>query len=236
MIAASARHVPLLLGLALLLALPILKNRFEVRRVEDCARPAELLRVGRIPGSGPPAERYEKYDLDVRQWTETDLRPEQRGMKLRGAVVRSFRPIDLYTRPPTLLLGRIEAGPRRVDWVDVGDQRLPIQTIHDSLNGRESLASWLFVYGGEPVERPAWRQMLGAPWQLWNGTPPLTLLLVAGPVQPDRREPAREVAQRWLVDAYRLYRDACVAPGPGEGARTRLEERVDERSRGGPSQ
>jgi len=234
MIAVSSRHVPLLLGLALLLGLPVLWNRFEVRRVEDCARPSELLRLSRIPGSGGLTERYEKYDLDVRQWTETDLRPEQRGIKLRGALVRSFRPIDLYTRPPTLLLGPIDAGPRRVDWVEEGDEGLPIQTIHDSLNGRQSLASWLFVYGGEPVERPAWHQLLAAPWQLWDGSRPLTLLLVAGPVQPDRREQAREIAQRWLVDAYRFYRRACVTPRPGETASTRLEERVDERGRGGP--
>jgi len=212
MTALSKRHVPLVLGLAVLLALPILRNRFEVQRVDDCARPSDLLALGRISGSGPIVERFEKYDRDVRQWTETDLRPEQSGMKLRGAMIRSFRPIDLYTRPPSRILGPVEAGERFVDWVDVDGDRLPIQTIHDNMNGRHTLASWLFVYEGRPVERPLWSQLRSAVSQVWNGTHPLTLLLVAGPVQPPQREQARALAQRWIVDAYRLHRSACSAP------------------------
>lgn len=221
MIAPSTRHVPLLLGLAVLLAIPMIRSRFEVRRVEDCARPSELVKLGSLPGSGRLAERYEKYDLDLRQWTEVDLRPERPGMKLRGAMIRSFRPIDLYTRPPSKILGPIEASQRRVDWVDVDGDRLPIQTIHDSTKGRHTLASWLFVYRGEPVERPLWSQIRSAPSQIWSGTRPLTLLLVAGPVNPERREQARALAQRWIVDAYRLYRDACAvpeAPPPSNGS------------------
>jgi hypothetical protein len=219
MIRPSTRHVPLLLGVAVLLALPIFLSRFEVRRVEDCARPGALLKLGRLPASGAVAERYEKYDLDIRQWTEIDLRPQRPGMRLRGAMIRSFRPIELYTRPPTRILGPIEAGQRRVEWVELDGERLPIQTIHDSSQGRNSLASWLFVYGNEPVEHPIWHQIRTAPQQVWSGTRPLTLLLVAGPVNPEHREQARALAERWLVDAYRLHRQACVAPaaeaGPG---------------------
>ena len=210
MIAPSTRYVPLLVGVVALLLFPILRSGFEVRRVDDCARPTELLEIGRLAGSGAMMERYERYDIEVRQWTETDLRPQLKGAKLRGALIRSFRPVDLYTRPPTRILGPIEAGQRNVEWVELGADRLPIQTIFDSANGRNTMASYLFVYGGEPVEHPVWSQIWSAPAQVWGGTQPLSLLLVAGPVRPQQREAAREQARRWLLAAYRHHRSVCT--------------------------
>jgi hypothetical protein len=221
MIAPSTRYVPLLLGVSVLLALPMIRSRFELRRVEDCAHPSALMELGRLPGSGRIAERYEKYDLDVRQWTEAKLRPQGPRMKLRAVMMRSFRPIDLYTRPPAKLLGPIESSQRRIDRVEVDGEELPIQTVRDSSKGRHTLASWLFLYEGEPVQRPLWSQLRHAASQVWSGTRPLTLLLVAGPVDPSKGEQARELAQRWIVDAYRLYRDACAvpdAPSPPRGS------------------
>lgn len=212
MIAPSTRHVPLLLGLAALLAFPIVRGGLEVRRVDDCARPKALLRLEGLPGSGPLTERYERYDADLRQWTQTTLGPATPGMKLRAALIRSFRPIELYTRPPTRLLGPIEAQSTEIDWVRSGPDRLPIQTIFDTTGGRHSMASYLFVYRGRPVRRPLWWQIWSAPQQLWSGTRPLSLLIVAGPVQPAARSAARERAVRWLVAAYELQREACEPP------------------------
>jgi hypothetical protein len=215
MIAPSTRYVPWILGLAILLALPLLRSRFEVRRVEDCARPAELLELSRLPASGTIRERYEKYDDDLRQWTEVELRDDDRTTDLRGVLIRSFRPADLYSRPPTRLLGPIEAGRRYVEWVDVDGDRIPIQTFFDQSAKRHAMASYLFVYRGEAVEHPVWEQIRSAPDQVWHGTRPLSLLMVAGTIHPQRRESARETARDWLVEAYRLHREACA---PDEAA------------------
>lgn len=223
MIAPSTRYVPWLLGLAILLAFPVLRTRLEVRRVDDCARPAELLELGRLPASGTTRERYEKYDEDLRQWTEVELRSDDRTTRLRGALIRSFRPADLYSRPPARLLGQIEAGRRWVEWVDVDGERIPIQTFFDQSAKRHAMASYVFVYRGEAVEHPLWEQIRSAPDQIWSGTRPLSLLMVAGTIHPQRREPAREAARDWLVGAYRLYREACapadaIPAGPRPGA------------------
>ena len=72
------------------------------------------------------------------------------------------------------------------------------------------MASYLFVYGGKPVEHPLVAQLGGVVDQVWHGTWPLSLLIVAGPVDPSKREVAGEQARRWLVDAYSHYRAACT--------------------------
>ena len=131
MIAPSTRYVPLLLGLAALLSLPMARTRFEVRRVEDCARPQQLLALHSLPGFRSTKERYEKYDDDLSQWTEIELASPEKGTSLRAAMIRSFRATDLYSRPPVKLLGAIEASQRHVEWVEAGDDVLPIQTLFD---------------------------------------------------------------------------------------------------------
>jgi hypothetical protein len=215
MIAPSTRYLPWILGLAILLALPLLRTRLEVPHADDCARPAELLELDRLPGSGAVRERYEKYDDDLRQWTEVELRNDDRGTRLRGALIRSFRPMDLYSRPPARLLGEIEAGRRHVEWVEVEGERVPIQTFFDQTAEQRTMASYVFVYRGKAVEHPLWEQLRGAPDQIWNGTRPLSLLMVAGTIHPQRREAAREAARAWLVHAYRLHHELCAPAEAG---------------------
>ncbi|NNL67484.1 MAG: hypothetical protein HKP30_14640 [Myxococcales bacterium] len=200
--------MPILLGLLLLLLVPILRARYDVRRVETCARPEALRDLRAVPGTVISSERLERLDADVPHWTLADLRTVN-GVKLRGLLARSYRPIDLYTRPPSALLGKFEAGERLVEELEVDGERLPIQTIYDSSNGKNAMATYLFVYDGKPVEHPALAQLATAPSQIWNGTRPLTLLMVAGPVIPPRRPEARTRATDWLVSAYRHHQKAC---------------------------
>jgi len=209
MIAPSRRHAPLLLGLVALLLVPVLRSRFEEQREDDCARPDVLAQLRRVPGTGTMAERWEKYGPDVPQWVEAELLGNDEHVKLRAALIRSFKASDLYTRPPHVLLGKLEAGERLVEQVEVDGATLPIQTLYDTSSGREAMASYLFVYGNQPVERPVLAQLASAPAQAWSGRRPLSLLIVAGPVPTDRRPQARERAQRWLVSAWRFHRDAC---------------------------
>lgn len=217
MIALSARHVPILLVLLALLLVPILRARYDVRRVETCARPEALRDLHGLPDTVLSTERLEKLDADVPHWTLADLRTVN-GVKLRGLLARSYRPIDLYSRPPATLLGKFEAGERHVEEIEVDGELLPIQTIYDSTNGKNSMATYLFVYDGEPVEHPAFAQFLTAPAQVWNGTRPLTLLIVAGPVIPPRRPEARARATEWVIAAYRRHQKACTPRGAARQA------------------
>ena len=215
MIAPSTRHAPLLLALVVLLLIPVLRTRAEDRRHDDCARPEARVDLRRVPGTGAVAERWEKYGPEVPQWTEADLLGNDEALKLRAALIRSFRPADLYTRPPHVLLGKLEAGAREVEEVEVDGETLPIQTLQDSTAGRNALASYLFVYGNEPVEHPVVAQLASAPAQVWSGRRPVTPAIVAREVARGGRPQARERAQRWLISAWRFYREACL---PDAGA------------------
>lgn len=209
MIAPSARYVPVLLGLVALLLVPVLRHRLDPRQLDDCARPEALLDLRRVPGTAAVVERWEKYGPDVLQWTEVDLQGNDGEQQLRGALIRSFQASDLYTRPPRVLLGRIEAGERHVEEVEVDGVTLPVQTLYDASGGRSAIASYLFVYLNEPVEHPFLRQIVSAPGQVWSGSRPLSLLIVAGAATPGRWPQARDRAQRWLVEAWRLHHAAC---------------------------
>ena len=213
MIALESRHVPVVLVLAVLLLLPLVRARFDVRRTDDCARPDALRELGRVPGGLAAEERWDRYDEDLRQWTEVELAGNGRGVALRGALLRSYQASDLYTRPPRFLLGTFEAGEREVETVQAGDVELPIQSIRDATHRRNGIASWLFVYDGEPVRHPILAQLASAPEQVWSGARPLSLLIVAGTVPRGREEAARERARDWLVEAFAHHREAC-APAP----------------------
>jgi hypothetical protein len=203
MIAPATRLVALLL-------VPVLRSRHEVRRTDDCAQPERVREVRLVPGTAKVVERWEKYGEDVPQWTEAELSGNDGTLHLRGALIRSFRPAQLYTRPPRVLLGKLESGQRLVEHVALDGASLPIQTLYDSSAGRNAMASYLFVYGSRPVEHPLLAQLASAPAQIWGGSRPLSLLIVAGAVPPERRPEARERAQRWLVAAWQHYEGSCL--------------------------
>jgi len=209
MIAPSTRHVPVLLGLVALLLVPVLRSRHDAPHADDCAQPERLRELHRVAGTGKVAERWEKYGDDVPQWTEADLSGNDGAIQLRGALIRSFQPSQLYTRPPRVLLGRLESNQRQVERVAVDGVTLPIQTLYDTSHGRSTIASYLFVYGNRPVEHPLLSQLLSAPAQIWRGGRPLSLLIVAGGVPLERRPEARERAQRWLVSAWQHHSASC---------------------------
>lgn len=214
MTAISARYVPVLLGLLFLLLLPFLPSRFEVRRADDCDDPEALLDLARLPGSAKQSERWEKYDQEVVQWTVVDLVSGDEKTPFLGVLIRSFRPSDLYTRPPRYVLGSFEAGQREVREVDVDGETVPIQTIRDATHGSTAIASWLFVYEGRAVRHPLLSQLRTAPRQVWSGTRPLSLVAAGGIVPSARMDEAQERLQDWLVAVYRHHRAVCDASRP----------------------
>lgn len=209
MIHLSGRHAPWLLVAVGVLLAPLAVARFEVRRHDDCQNPERALEIKGLPFTRTFSERLEKYDEDVPQWTQAEIDIGERGVELRGALVRSFDAIRLYTRPPGILLGQFEAGQREVEHVEVDGKTLPIQTIIDRANGRRAVASYLFVFGGEPVRHPSLAQLKRAPELVLDATRPLTLLIAGGPVMPGKLSVAREKTRDWLIAAYRHQRDAC---------------------------
>lgn len=209
MTALSSRYVPWLLVVVALALLVVARGGFAVRRVDDCAHPERLLEMKGLPRAGPASQDADRLNEDVTQWMVSKLADSGPGIDLRAALVRSFDPIALYTRPPGILLGQFEAGQREIEYVDVAGERLPIQTIFDSSDGRPTMASYLFVYGGRPVEHPALEQVKNVVSHIWSGTRPLTLMIVAGQASPSRRAVALEQGRDWIEAAYLHYRDAC---------------------------
>jgi hypothetical protein len=214
----SARYAPLLLVLGLLTAAPVAFHRLERPRNDECADPEALREVPRLAGSGRPVERWEKHGPEVIQWTEAGLPVPGQREDLRAAVIRSYKPIGLYTRTPRLVLGPFEAEQQGIRTVEAGDRQLPVQTVFDGTHGRNAMASYLFLYQGEPVAHPFVAQLLDAPSQLFTGTHPLTVILVGGEVPRARRGQAQEVAGRFIAAAWRHYRESCFPAAAGSSS------------------
>ena len=88
-------------------------------------------------------------------------------------------------------------------------ERLPLYFEYDDSKGMSRLAAYLFAQGGEPIAQPFLTDLRTMTAQLAHGRRPLTLLLVAGPVDSEQLEEAEEVAAIWFTNAWRTYRDAC---------------------------
>ena len=72
------------------------------------------------------------------------------------------------------------------------------------------MALYMFAYGQEPVVHPLSAQMRSAIPQIFGGTRPLTLFLVAGEVPRLRMKAMQQRGHAWLVAAWRHYQKACA--------------------------
>jgi len=215
MIPPSGRYASVLAAIVLLFMLPVVWNRFEPPRVDDCADPDRLRDVAALDGVRSAVERWDKHDDGIVQWSQVELEAEGREVRLRGVIIRSYRPADLYTRPPSHLLRRFEAEQREVVEIRSGGETLPVQTLSDGTAGSNAMASYLFVYAGAPVTHPFWTALAHAPAQVLEGTRPLTLIMVAGELGRAQRPAVRRRAERFIEAAWRHYRAACLSPGSG---------------------
>ena len=207
MSAVSTRYATALLVLVVLAVSPLALRTVRPTVDDDCGNPEQIADLGAIPGTREVEVHPRREERGFQVWTQGSIAFKRGdGYRLKAAALRSFEPIELYTRPPSFLMRHFEAEKREVEVVDVDGAPVTIHTVY---NGSTRFASWAFVYDGRSVQNPVWEQVRTALPQVWNGTRPLTLLVVAGEVDPTRREAGRQRAVRWLTDAWRHHRRVC---------------------------
>jgi hypothetical protein len=214
MIPPSGRYAPVLGALLLLFLLPVAWHRLEPPRRDPCADPERLREMDRIPGTHGLEEQWNAHDEDLFQWTQVELDGRPKAPGLEGAILRSYQASRLYTRPPRYILGSFEAEQSERTEIRSGGETLLVHTIFDGSYGRNAMASYLFVYDGEPVAHPFWSALVRAPRQVFSGTQPLTLIIAGGPVPREERPEARRRAERFIEAAWRHYRRACLEAVP----------------------
>ena len=205
------RVVPLvLLGVALV---PVAVHSHRGVDADDCGNPQGLRETTRIEGSRPGEEQPRRRSSHQIQWSTGRVASGAPGVEpLEFHLLRSFDPRRIYVHPHVVIDPRFEPDEFRLEWLDAGNERIPIQMLEapDPSRGRVRRAALLYVYGGRPVEDPFWAQLRSALPQVLEGTRPLTLFLVTGGAPPDRIEAVERRAREWLASAWRFYARTCA--------------------------
>ena len=212
MIEISTRHLLAALILTLVALVPVSIHSYVGRDSDDCADPAALLQVGKLPGSFDVRERWETRRKAWLQQTQGKVEPSGFGVEpMDFRIVRSMKPRRIYLRPTTFLPDKLEPDEIELRWVEAGGERLPIHTgvvFHHSRKAMQ-VASWMYIYEGRPIAHPFQEQVASALPQLFSGTRPLTLILVSGYAPRHRIDRVTGPADEWLAAAWRNYASVC---------------------------
>jgi len=203
----STRHVRALLAILGLALIPLLAERIEPRRHDDCRRPDMLNLTLAIPGSTPQqrTDRLEEQAEDSRragllQWTRGTVKnPEEPDAPLRFWIVRSFDP--LRASPRWVLDGVFDPESNELRHVETEAGTLPIRVAVDRTRRPSRLVAWAWIYDGAPATQVFPSLLRAAPRRLLTGATPVTLLMVDGKAG-GKDGGVQHVAERWLADAW----------------------------------
>ncbi len=211
------RHLPWLVALLVVAAVPVLLATFRPGRWDDCADPEALRDVGRLLEGTATRDDQAFLRRHLFQRHEATL-PAVPGLHpLRVRVVRSDEvryPFDQQTK-----FLRVPMDPERssVRFVEAGGERVPVHFVYAHQAGALRVVASLFVYDGRPVDRLLPMQIRSSLRQLVSGRRPITLFQVDGFGPAARRAQLEEAAIDWLVSGWSVYREACrpgSEPGP----------------------
>lgn len=207
----SRRYALPLLALLLVALVPIAFHALVQPRADECAHPRALLDTDAIEGSGP-ARPVDKMEPGRIAWIRgrVPLHTRRKVPPLDFAVARTYETEPLYVRPTSFLSEGFEPGRPRVEWVEVDGDRLPLHWADVTATGGVGFSAYLLVYDGRPVTRLFLEQLRTAPSRLLHGATPVTLFAISGVTPENAPEIGQEPARRWLVAAWRHYRESCL--------------------------
>ncbi|MDJ0848361.1 MAG: hypothetical protein QNK04_08295 [Myxococcota bacterium] len=203
------RHLPWLVALLVVAAVPVLLATFRPGRWDDCADPEALRDVGRLLEGTATRDDQAFLRRHLFQRHEATL-PAVPGLHpLRVRVVRSDEvryPFDQQTK-----FLKVPMDPERseVRWVDAPGGRVPIHLVYANQAGAIRVVASLFVYDGQPVDSLLRMQIRSAPRQLMAGRRPITLFQVDGFGPPRRQAQLEDAAIAWVLSGWRAYGKLC---------------------------
>lgn len=206
----SNRYASALLALLLLALIPIGIHSYGDFRTDDCADPVALADLGRMSRAVEVQEDVKQHTASRIQWTDGVYAQVPPGLpRMRFRVVRSLEPSDFYMRPVRFLKSMPFPPEPRIRWIDAGSQKLPVQFVYRYATTASRVAAYMFIYDSRPVVHPFPASLANAIPHLLSGSRPVTFLLIYGDA-PERRLPElEEMAQEWMVDAWKYYESAC---------------------------
>ena len=208
----SARFLVPVIALALLSLGVVWPRWLRPQRVDTCAHPDVVNVTGLIPGSRPEGERRERLSADNIQWSEGRIPdPGDEKDPLVYRMVRSYSVLKAAERPLMLMPTPVEPEAVWLESLDAPGGPLPVHVVRTSGRDAFHVVAYFFAFGNEPVEHPFLAQLDGALRELREGRRPLTVFLAGGTATAETLDHRRELALRWLADAWQHYRGMCIA-------------------------
>ncbi len=223
MIVLSARYWALILGTALLAAVPAWLHAGSAMFSDDCANPAELLQTSRIPGTGEGRAGEHIDEQGIFQWTNGEVETKIHvNRPSRYRIVRSFGLAEFYFNPKRFFLGNPFPSDIVTErWAHAGDEKLPYFTRSDHSEGQAVVSAYMVIFDGRPIHGLFAES--AASWfsQLFGGTRPVTLLLIDQGGNLEDHDAVVESSEAWLRDAWEYYASVCRPRERGGSGRSR---------------
>ncbi len=201
----SSRHAFAVALIAIVCAVPVWYHATAAPKRDDCRDPNAFFTAKRLGGA-------EMQDIQWR-FEAGDAKGHLRTPTRNRIRVRAFRMFDawrMYGSPMTFGFDSMSyLVPRELRSIEAGPDRLPVHWSTFEMDGKVHLEAWFFAQGSRPVSHPiaAWASMA---WQqLFEGSEPLTVMIVSAVGRPGEMTSLGEAAEAWFASSWKQLRAAC---------------------------
>ena len=206
MIPLSRRYLPQITIALLLTSIPVVVHSYIELTAADRVNFSDLCAISGSEQDRESTGRRLKDLFGQVEWCHGSLGTQIPSAPLDFWIMRSYDPKKLYHLPDTGLVRGAAPSRRTTEWVDLGDERVPIHRAYYAEEEPAVFAAYLLIYNGEPVANPYLAQLASFPLQLLRGTSPMNLLFVSGRGPRGSLEQMEQVGIAWLMQSLERYR------------------------------
>lgn len=201
----STRYVRPLSFCLLVALIPVAVHSYFHLDRDDCSGTLSLVPAARSDTTHAAflQERFDSFQLSEGGFA-------QDGVHFDYTIIRSYDPKRLYHRPEKSLVLHADVASRSIEWLPASSGPLPIHLAHYREEGQAIAVAYLLVFGSSPVASPYWPHLRAAPFEMFAGRRPMTLVLIQARGFPNDLHNMERVEDEWLVSWWEKYRTACL--------------------------
>jgi hypothetical protein len=210
----SARYAAAIAAAIALLLVPATLRQRVVEDRSECTSETALLSPSRFdPESQLVTEGERPSRLDRGRLVATVADSEEK-LLLVYSVVRMRGLAHGLLEPASILPGTIEPDRLERRLLETSEGPIPVTYAFEHRRNDLRTTAYLMTYDGRAVENPFWTRIRASLDSLRNGPLPITLFVVSTQTHRSQQTRAEARLERWLENAWRVYRTDCHGAPP----------------------
>lgn len=207
----SRRFAIAIAGMLGVTALVVAALTARPHRHDPCARPEVLSVSSLIPGARHTRTRdpdpKDRFSLWV-EGTFANLLSAKDPFQYR--IVRSYNVLGASLNPTNLVAPHTDAEHHRMESIEMDGTSIPVHVVEDYTKHPPQLIAYFQMYGVTPVSNPIATHLRSFRNVLRYGTPPVTTVIVNGPMTRADRPEVEEKVLAWLGGAWQFIDRFCA--------------------------